>query len=62
MDLLKKAEVIVNGSTIHTVGESGMSADWAMSLIDDDGYPASSMITAAKADGFKWISFCSRKD
>ena len=22
------------------------------------GYPAASMITAAKADGFKWIAFC----
>ena len=44
---------------MHTVGESGLGADWVMALIDEDGYPAASMITAARADGFKWIAFCS---
>ena len=58
MDLLKKAEEIVNKSTIHTIGESGHTADWIMSLTDEKGYPAASMITASKADGFKWIAFC----
>lgn len=56
--LLRKAEEIVNKSTIHTVGDSDCTADWVMSLIDEEGYPAASMITAAKADGFKWIAFC----
>ena len=55
---LKKAEELVNNSTIHTVGDSGGTADWVMSLMDEDGYPASSMITAARADGFHWIAFC----
>ena len=58
MDLLSKAEEIVNKSTMHTVGESGYTADWVMSLTDEEGYPASSMITASRADGFKWIAFC----
>ena len=57
MDLLKKAEEIVNKSTMHTVGESG-TADWVMALTDEEGYPAASMITASRADGFKWIAFC----
>jgi general stress protein 26 len=55
---LRKAKTIVNGSTIHTVGESGLGADWVMSLTDEEGYPAASMITASRADGFKWIAFC----
>ena len=58
MDLLRKAKELVNGSTMHTVGESGRGADWVMALIDEGGYPAASMITAARADGFTWIAFC----
>ena len=58
MDLLKKAEEIVNNSTMHTRNGVPCEADWVMSLIDEEGYPAASMITAAKADGFHWISFC----
>ena len=58
MDLLKKAEDIVNGSAMHSCGESGLGADWVMAQNEGDGYPAASMITASKADGFKWIAFC----
>ena len=58
MDLFEKSEEIVNGSTMHTIGESGHTADWVMALTDEEGYPAASMITAARADGFKWIAFC----
>jgi len=57
-ELLKKAEEIVNGCTIHTAGGSGLDADWVMSLTDEEGYPSASMITASRADGFKWIAFC----
>ena len=55
---LKKAEEIVNKSTMQTVGDSECGVDWVMSLLDEEGYPAASMITAAKADGFNWIAFC----
>jgi len=58
MDLLKKAEQLVNGSTMHTVSDSGRTADWVMALTDEEGYPAASMITASRADGFNWIAFC----
>ena len=58
MDSLKKAEELVNGSTMRTVGDSGRGADWVMALTDEEGYPAASMITASRADGFKWIAFC----
>jgi len=57
MDLLQKAEALVNGSTMHTVGDTGRTADWVMALTDGDGYPAASMITAARADGFRRIAF-----
>ena len=58
---LKRAEELVNKSTIHTCGNTGCTADWVMSLIDEQGYPNASMITAAKADGFNWIAFCTAK-
>ena len=61
-DLLKKAESIVSGSTMHTVERSGLGADWVMALTDENGYPAASMITASRADGFKWIAFCTGLD
>lgn len=60
MDLLNKAEEIINQSTIHAqkTAKHGYGIDWVMSVIDEENYPAASMITAAKADGFKWIAFC----
>lgn len=58
VELLKKAEEIVTQSTMHTVGNSGLGADWVMALTDAEGYPAASMITASRAEGFKWIAFC----
>lgn len=56
MDSLKKAEEIVNKSTMHT----GLGADWVMALTDEEGYLAASMITASRADGFKLDSFLYR--
>ncbi len=60
MELLKRAGEIVNRSAMHARGASGIKggADWVMALNDEDGYPAASMITAARADGFNWIAFC----
>ena len=43
---------------MYTVGETRLGADWVMALADEDGYPAASMLTAARADGFNWIAFC----
>jgi len=59
-DLLIKAMEIVNKSTAHARSEweRNHCMDWVMSVIDEDGYPAASMITASRADGFNWISFC----
>ena len=62
-ELLRKTEEIINSSTMHAIGnilpdKTGWEADWVMALTDEDGFPAASMITAAKADGLKWIAFC----
>jgi len=67
IELLKKAEEIVNSSTMYALGndlpdKTGWEADWVMALNDDNGFPAASMITASKADGFKWIAFCAGLD
>ena len=60
MDILQRAKEIVQRSTMHSRMEEGRTpgADWVMSVIDEEGYPAASMITAAAADGFRWIAFC----
>lgn len=36
----------------------GMGTYCVLSLIDLDGYPTASTITASKAEGIHWISFC----
>lgn len=58
MELLHKAESLVTHSTMQYADDSRYGSDWVMSLMDEDGYPNASMITAAKADGFQWIAFC----
>ncbi|MDL2287124.1 pyridoxamine 5'-phosphate oxidase family protein [Eubacteriales bacterium OttesenSCG-928-G02] len=55
--LLKKAEGLINNCTAHT-RESELTFDWTMALTDEQGYPCASMISASRADGFNWVSFC----
>jgi general stress protein 26 len=50
-EIIKKAGEIVER---NTRGESYCT----MSLIDTDGYPTASTITASKADGINRITFC----
>ncbi len=58
--LLSIAESIISRSTAQTRNAAGHAPgiDWVMSVIDEEGYPAASMITAAKAEGFRYIAFC----
>ncbi len=37
---------------------TGMGTYCVLALIDLDGYPTASTITASKADGIRWITFC----
>jgi len=55
-DLLTKAGEIIEKNTMHQ-GCTGMPY-CVMALLDQDGCPTASTITPSKADGLRWISFC----
>jgi general stress protein 26 len=50
-EIIERAGEIVEKST-------GEASYCVLALIDPDGYPTASAITASKADGIKWITFC----
>lgn len=50
-EIISKAGEIVARNT-------GMGTYCSIALIDKDGYPTVSTITASKADGIKWLTFC----
>ena len=50
-EIVDKAGEIVEKNT-------GMHTYCTLALIDTDGYPTASTITASKADGINWIAFC----
>lgn len=56
-ELIKKASDIIRQSTAFYSPE-GAEPFCVLSLIDEEGYPTSSVITAAKADGINRITFC----
>lgn len=50
-------EIIVRAGDI--VEKSiGATSRCVLALLDIDGYPTASTISASKADGIKWITFC----
>lgn len=50
-ELITKAGDIVKNNI-------GMETYCVLALLDLDGYPTASTITASKADGIHWITFC----
>ncbi len=53
----------MNQEIIQRAGEiiqqnTGVASYCVLALIDLDGYPTASTITASKADGIHWITFC----
>jgi len=50
-EIIAKAGEIVEKNT-------GVDSYCVLALIDLDGYPTASTITASKADGINWITFC----
>ena len=50
-EILVKANEIVEKNT-------GRGTSCVLALIDPDGYPTASTITASKADGISWLTFC----
>ena len=55
-EIIAKAEEIINSKTGYIGG--GMEGYAALGLVDENGYPTVSTLTIAKADGIKWLTFC----
>ncbi|MCL1820936.1 MAG: pyridoxamine 5'-phosphate oxidase family protein [Oscillospiraceae bacterium] len=55
-EIITRAGEIVGQSTVNGGEYNGQNC--VLSLIDLEGYPTSSVITAAKSDGIKWLTFC----
>ncbi|MDR2559648.1 MAG: pyridoxamine 5'-phosphate oxidase family protein [Oscillospiraceae bacterium] len=50
----------MNSELIRKAGEIILKQrNFVLTLIDKDGYPSSSVATVSKADGVKWLTFCS---
>lgn len=56
-EIIMKANEIVNKNTMHDAILNTMPY-CIMALIELNGYPTASAISPAKADGIKWITFC----
>ena len=56
-EAIAKAGEIINARTDFIGG--GMEGYATLTLIDEDGYPASTTVTISKADGIKWLTFLS---
>lgn len=54
-EIIRKAEQII----MEKAGR-GNEAYCTLALLDQDGYPTTSTISIARADGLKWLSFCTR--
>jgi len=52
---IAKAAEIIKENSVHG-GEAGFGI-CTISLIDEDGYPSTSILTPAKSDGINWITF-----
>ncbi|MCL2521873.1 MAG: pyridoxamine 5'-phosphate oxidase family protein [Erysipelotrichales bacterium] len=55
-EIIQKAADIINSKTNYIGG--GMEGYAALSLIDENGYPTTSTLTIARADGINWLTFC----
>ena len=54
---IEKADKIINSKT--SVGDNEWNRQYCtLSLIDLDGYPFADTISIAKADGIRWLTFC----
>jgi general stress protein 26 len=56
-DLEMNREVVARAAEI-VEKNTGEASFCTLALIDLDGYPTASTITPSKADGIRWITFC----
>jgi general stress protein 26 len=54
--VITRANDVINAKTGYIGG--GMEGYAALALIDECGYPTASTLTIAKADGIRWLTFC----
>jgi general stress protein 26 len=59
-EVISRANEIINSKTGYIGG--GMEGYVTLALIDENGYPTASTLTIAKADGIKWLTFCTSSD
>jgi general stress protein 26 len=55
-EIIARAGEIIAKSTVQ--GGSYNGENCVLALIDLEGYPTASVITPSRADGIKWITFC----
>lgn len=56
-EIIERAGEIILQNTAHQLPE-GSEPYCILALFDSNGYPTASTLTAAKADGINWITFC----
>lgn len=56
-EVIERAGEIIRQNTAHNLQE-GSEPYCVLALIDANGYPTASTLTAAKAEGINWITFC----
>ena len=56
-EIIERSGEIIRQNTAHNSPE-GSEPHCVLALIDANGYPTASTLTAAKADGINWITFC----
>lgn len=55
-ELIMKAERIIE----QKIG-GGDNSYCTLALLDNEGYPATSTISISRADGIRWLTFCTRR-
>jgi|GEM_PF-131232 len=64
-EIVKRAEQVIASKANYVAGDgvdAGMYGYVTLSLIDENGYPTSSTLTIARADGINWITFATSMD
>lgn len=56
-EIIAKAGMLIGKNTAHGSLE-GPESYCVLALIDDNGYPTASTITASKSEGIDWVTFC----
>lgn len=56
-EIIEKSEKLVQQNTVYGAAQ-GEEPYCVLALIDAEGYPTVSTITASKAEGIAWLTFC----